>query len=110
MVFADVPNPLISISPASGPFSGGTLTSIMGANFTDTREILVRFTDSNSVVDVLGVFVNRELLTCVTPSFPGGPLPRTVNVTVALNGQQFQTNSLSFLYYGCYCSFLLMWF
>jgi len=91
---------LSSMTPASGPFSGETHITIEGENFTDTSEILIQFSNIQNTVSVPAVFVNRTILTCIAPVFESPSFPVSVNVTVALNGQQFLTNSLAYTYYG----------
>jgi len=87
---------LESAVPTSGPVNGGTTVTLKGENFVSTEEILVQFASSGFVGNVSGTFISSSLLSCVAPAAIG---PRSVDVTVALNSQQFTASSISFLYY-----------
>ena len=89
-----------AIAPVSGPTTGGTAVQVIGTFTNSSDTIVVRFTDGTDTRDVVGSFVSATRVDAVTVAFPSAG---TVNVTVALNGQQFTTTSVPFLFYGTLC-------
>jgi len=68
--------PLYSVtrlSPNQGPVCGGTTVNIHGNDFTNIgkdQKIKVRFSSATAdAIEVNGVFINKELIQCKTPSF-----------------------------------------
>jgi len=86
-----------SVFPTSGPRTGLTMLTITGANFTDTHEITVFFTNGSMQSSTPGVFVDSNTITCISPTFP---IQSLCKIQVALNGQQLSETSASFLYTG----------
>ena len=100
--FYVTPVTVISTSPMSGPVSGNTMLDIYGVNFTDTSEIIVRFMNMTTVVYANGTYVSHSHIRCVSPPFPLSTA--VVFVDVALNGQQFTSNHVTYYYYGMFDS------
>jgi len=91
-------------SPHSGPVTGNTQLQIVGTSFVNTGTILVRFENGSNALYVNGSYVSSTLINCVTPSFELVSPSSVVTVEVALNGQQFTNNNISFYYYGMFSS------
>jgi len=83
-----------ALQPFSGPVTGSTNITITGVGFVDTSEIVVQF---GSELLVHGTFVDESHIVCVSPPINESG---SVTVNVALNGQQFTADDVSFLYYG----------
>ncbi|MDR3426029.1 IPT/TIG domain-containing protein, partial [Silvimonas sp.] len=66
---------LISISPNSGPMSGGTLVTLTGTDFTPTTTLTIGGIAATSVT-----VVNATTLTAVTPAYVSGSLVSNVVV------------------------------
>lgn len=94
-----------SLYPSSGPVTGETLVTISGGVFSDTNEIIVMFGNGSNVVRVNGTYVNDTHVACMSPAFD---TTGNVTVEVGLNGQQFTTNEIRFLYYGM-CGVFCAW-
>jgi hypothetical protein len=77
-----------SISPSSGPTSGGTTVTISGTNFAPGAQVTFGGTAATSVT-----VSNSSQIQTVTPSHIAG----TVGVIVEVNGQS-STSSVSFTY------------
>eukprot|EP00698_Gefionella_okellyi_P025823 TRINITY_DN9606_c0_g1_i1.p1 TRINITY_DN9606_c0_g1~~TRINITY_DN9606_c0_g1_i1.p1 ORF type:complete len:5899 (-),score=1194.87 TRINITY_DN9606_c0_g1_i1:131-16627(-) len=85
-----------AVSPISGPVTGATLVNVTGTGFTNTGDITVSFFDSSTAAVVNGTFLSATLLQVITPSFYKA---ESVSVQVALNGQQYASSSLFYLFY-----------
>lgn len=84
-----------SVSPVSGPVTGGTLLTVFGQNFVDTNEITISFGNNTAGV-VAATFVSSVQLVALTPPLlPAQPVP----VEVALNGQQYTDDAVQFSYF-----------
>lgn len=83
--------------PASGPVGGGTALRILGQNFVNTSEILIRFSASGFVGNVTATFIAANVVACISPArMPAG----SVSVDIGLNSQQFTQQPVSFLAYS----------
>lgn len=91
------PYNISSMTPTSGPITGGTNVTISGVNFNNTMEARIQVTGSGGL-DVKGVCTISNSITAVCV-MPAVSLPGPVSVTLGLNGQQFTTVSLAYLYY-----------
>lgn len=91
---------VLSTSPGSGPVTGDTLLQVIGTTFVDTGMIAVRFQNSSHTLITNGTYVNSTLILCRTPSFATLLPSAIVTVEIALNGQQFTGNNVTFMYYG----------
>ncbi len=78
--------------PLVGPESGGTVVTVKGAGFTDTRTILCEFGSLGALV--LGKWMDSSTLSCVSPTH----MPGTTALRLSMNGQQFVETALSFEY------------
>lgn len=78
--------------PLAGPESGGTVVTITGAGFTDTREILCEFESVETLVP--GTWVDSSTLSCISPRH----MPGVVPLRLSMNRQQFVETGLSFEY------------
>jgi len=71
--------------------------TIFGLNFYPTDSITVLFTNNDQSIVVDGVYTTATSIKCISPVFASAGM---VSVFVALNGQQYTTTNVSFLYYG----------
>ena len=55
---------VISISPSCGPVTGGTLVTVSGSNFAQSRRLLCRF--GQALVD--GSLLDASTVVCIAPS------------------------------------------
>eukprot|EP00003_Mantamonas_plastica_P030142 TRINITY_DN734_c0_g1_i8.p1 TRINITY_DN734_c0_g1~~TRINITY_DN734_c0_g1_i8.p1 ORF type:complete len:3035 (+),score=741.47 TRINITY_DN734_c0_g1_i8:1217-10321(+) len=80
-----------SISPTTGPSSGGTTLSIVGGFATAVDPIKALFNDSHWTSDPVSVTqVSNTLLTLTTPAIPNNITgPESFSLRIALNGQDF---------------------
>jgi hypothetical protein len=86
----DFPLQIFSMSPASGPITGGTQVTFVGPEFEFSAGLRCRF----GLAVTHAVFVNRTAIVCVSPSSPQGP----VSVAISRNGQDFEETGLRFSY------------
>jgi len=96
---------LTSTTPDSGPVTGQTHMSIAGVNFVNTSEIVVRFRaeqNTSQVVYAPATFITVAQISCVAPSFQQFAGSATVIIDVSLNGQEYNSTTLLFSYYGMY--------
>jgi hypothetical protein len=87
-----------SVSPRGGPVTGGTVLSVIGGPFKDFElaEIVCKIGEFLAP----GKVVSENELNCVTPVMDRGKNGTTLPVTVAINAQDFTTNSDTFSVYG----------
>jgi len=71
---------LVSVSPKSGPESGGTAITVAGSNFFETTGALCKFGDDS--VTTPAVLHSATTMTCLSPS---GLLPGTYDVEVSFD-------------------------
>jgi len=106
---------VLTIKPLCGPLTGGTAVTVIGANFTDTGEILARFGYRRT-----GYFYSASLGACVYKSSTMVicTAPNTLNeyswelqktiqlsrrdvlVYISLNGQQWSKTHFGYQYYN----------
>jgi hypothetical protein len=79
--------------PFSGPLSGSTRVTVVGSGFSSTDQVLVSFATDT----VAGTFATASTIVCDSPAHASAG---SVALQVALNGQQFASPSVSFLYYA----------
>jgi dynein heavy chain len=91
------PYAITDMFPNIGPVTGGTEITIIGIDFINTTNIIVRFGNARASVDVPGMFVSQSKITCVSPvsKFP----PGEVEVRVSLEGDSFTTTFQKFSYF-----------
>ena len=92
-VFQYVADALVtSISPRTGPNSGGTSVLVNGHNFIDSKDLRCQFGNKS----VLGRWLSASRLECIAPShhIEAG----AVSVRVSLNGADFTVSSKDFEY------------
>lgn len=91
------PYAITDMFPNMGPVTGGTDITIVGIDFINTTNIVVRFGNARTYVDVLGSFVSQSKITCTSPTskFP----PGEVDVRVSLEGDSFTTTFQKFSYF-----------
>lgn len=63
------PYAITSIFPVMGPVTGGSTIEILGIDFVNTVDVVVRFACKKGFVDVRGMFVSSTKITCLTPDF-----------------------------------------
>lgn len=90
------PHKVHSITPQSGPNSGGTLVYIEGDNFADTDTLACKFGNET----VKSEFRSTSGVTCKSPPNPG--LDSTVQITVTNNGKHFTSDFVHFKYYDSF--------
>ena len=93
------PYAITDMIPKMGPVTGGTNVNIMGIDFTNTTDVVVRFGNRRQSAEVKGVFVNQSKITCVSPDYTKFP-PGTVDVRVALDGDSFTTTFQRFTFFS----------
>eukprot|EP00814_Leptocylindrus_danicus_P016055 CAMPEP_0116049566 /NCGR_PEP_ID=MMETSP0321-20121206/30235_1 /TAXON_ID=163516 /ORGANISM="Leptocylindrus danicus var. danicus, Strain B650" /LENGTH=663 /DNA_ID=CAMNT_0003532005 /DNA_START=372 /DNA_END=2360 /DNA_ORIENTATION=+ len=89
---------LLSVSPVSGPTSGGSAVTLTGTNFVGSDTPLCRFGD----VTVAGLLLSLSEIECVTPPMSNRGISSSTNsvhVSASTNGVDFTTDSVSFGYY-----------
>lgn len=90
------PYVLTGLVPCTGPITGGTELSIVGLDFINTADIIVRMGKYPHNVDIPGVFHSQTLITCRTPDFRSLSLEPVLEVRIALNGDSFTTSYETF--------------
>ena len=78
--------------PLVGPESGGTVVTITGTGFADTRVILCEFGSAGTLVP--GTWMDSGTVSCVSPPH----MPGVTALRLSMNGQQFVETGLSFEY------------
>lgn len=78
--------------PLAGPESGGTVVTMTGAGFADTRVILCEFGSPGTLVP--GRWMDSGTVSCVSPPH----MPGVVTLRLSMNGQQFVETGQSFEY------------
>lgn len=89
-----LPPTVASISPLLGNFNQEVITTVNGNNVVETNEIKCRFGHDSLVVDGTRKGFNQAV-ECTSPK---SPLAGPVQVSLALNGQQFTTTTIGFSY------------
>ena len=59
------PYAITDMLPKMGPITGGTLVTILGIDFTNTQDVVVRFGNRRQSAEVKGTFVNQTKITTV---------------------------------------------
>ncbi|CAM9095296.1 unnamed protein product [Chrysoparadoxa australica] len=83
---------VLSITPTSGPMSGGTDVLVEGANFVDSDNLSCSF----GGLIAAGRWISEHAIRCSSPSVSSA---QTVDLLVTLNGVEFAPASASFSYY-----------
>merc|ERR1712185_281718 len=81
------------VVPSSGPVSGGTRVSVLGARFRESATLRCRFEASGATAAARRVGVGQ--LECASPPSSGAGSRR---VEVSVNGQQFSSSGVAFTY------------
>lgn len=91
------PYAITDMYPTIGPITGGTEVTIVGIDFINTTNIIVRFGNHRNYVDVPGTFLSQSKISCVSPvsKFP----PGDVDVRISLEGDSFTTTFQKFAYF-----------
>ena len=92
------PYAIFDLRPKLGPYTGNTKLTITGVGFTNTSNIIVRFTIGKVTVDCEGVYVSDTELTCKTPDFSHIG-PKEVDVTLAIDRGDFTITSAKFNFF-----------
>ena len=93
------PYAITDMLPKMGPITGGTLVTILGIDFTNTQDVVVRFGNRRQSAEVKGTFVNQTKITAVSPDYTKFA-PGVVDVRVALDGDSFTTTFQRFTYFS----------
>lgn len=93
------PYAITDMLPKLGPVTGGTTIQIMGIDFINTADVVVRFGSRKQAVDARGTFVNQTKLTVVSPDYRKFG-PGVVDVRVALDGDSFTTTFQKFTFFS----------
>jgi hypothetical protein len=84
---------ILSLDPAQGPLSGGTVVSVYGTGFIDSSMLACSV---GSVSSDVVAYKNSTLLTCETPQFNDtGPFP----LEISTNNKDFSSSGINFTYY-----------
>ena len=92
------PYAITDLYPNMGPITGGTDCTIIGIDFINTKNIVVRFGSARSAIDVPGVFLSQTKISCVSPNASKFP-PGEVDVRISLEGDSFTTTSQKFSFF-----------
>ena len=84
---------IISISPSTGPISGGTTIVVTGTNFLASTLLSCRFGESTITS---AIYLNSTSIQCLTPVSALGA--KSFDVTVSNNGKDFSECNVSFKY------------
>ena len=82
-----------------GPITGGTEISIVGIDFINTQDVVIRFGNARQGVDVQGVYVSQTKILCTSPDFTKY-FTGSVDVRVALDGDSFTTTYQRFSFFS----------
>jgi dynein heavy chain len=93
------PYAITDISPSMGPITGGTEISIIGIEFINTADVVVRFGNSRQGIDVQGTYVSQSKILCTSPNFTKFQTG-VVDVRIALDGDSFTTTYQRFSYFS----------
>lgn len=93
------PYAITDMIPKMGPITGGTDITIMGIDFVNTTDVIVRFGSARSFVDVQGTYISQTRIECVSPDFTKFPAG-AVDVRVALDGDSFTTTMQKYTYFS----------
>ena len=93
------PYAITDMSPQMGPITGGTEISVIGIDFINTTDVVIRFGNSKQGVDVPGTFVSQTKIICTSPDFTKFPTG-VVDVRVALDGDSFTTTYQRFSFFS----------
>eukprot|EP00644_Phytophthora_capsici_P005983 jgi/Phyca11/97558/e_gw1.2.453.1 len=84
---------LSKLTPPIGSIAGGTIVTLVGAYFQDSRNLSCVL---NGVAFTPAHFITDTMISCTIPPFVSGP--REIGVFVSLNGLEVSDTSLSFKY------------
>ena len=84
---------ITSISPSTGPISGGTTIVVTGTNFLASTLLSCRFGESTITS---AIYLNSTSIQCLTPVSALGA--KSFDVTVSNNGKDFSECNVSFKY------------
>ena len=93
------PYAVTDILPNMGPVTGGTEITIIGIDFINTQDVLVRFGNAKQGVDVRGTYISQTKISCISPDFTRFSTS-TVDVRVALDGDSFTTTFQRFSFFS----------
>jgi dynein heavy chain len=93
------PYAITDMDPHMGPVTGGTEISIIGIDFINTQDVVIRFGNAKQGVDVQGVYVSQTKILCTSPDFTKFPTG-VVDVRVALDGDSFTTTYQRFSFFS----------
>jgi len=93
------PYAIFDMSPKLGPLTGKTKVVITGDGFTDSQNIVVRFSYGKGNLDVPGTYISDTEITCDTPSFENIGPKEGVEVTCSIKGADFTITSTFFTYF-----------
>ena len=93
VVFVQIPDILLrSVSPSMGAARGGTVLSVRGSGFVESKQLTCRVGE----VSVPATFKSATSIRCVTPPLDAHDLPATVFVEVSNNGQDFSASRIAY--------------
>lgn len=93
------PYAITNIYPASGPVTGGTDLTIHGIDFTNTKNITVRFGSMRNFFDVQGVYISQTKISVVSPNASKYP-PGEVDVRISIEGDSFTTTFQRYTFFS----------
>ena len=84
------PPVVVSISPTVGGADGGSVVQVFGENFVENPELSCKFGDTR----VTAQYVSDTIIECISPALQSAD----VSLDVTVNGQEYSTSGVSFLY------------
>jgi len=93
------PYAIMDLRPRTGPVTGATPIQLVGIDFSNTKDVVVRFSSKCGTADVSGEFLSNTQLACVAPDFSSYPAGE-VEVRIALNGDSFTTTSQVYTFFA----------
>ena len=88
-----------STEPKVGPLSGGRALIVKGLNFVAGKvEVMFTSMDKSKEEKVSGKMIDSSTISCTTPSFEAHGA-QTVQIKVAINGQLFTLNRVTYDYF-----------
>lgn len=93
------PYAITGITPKMGPITGGTNVTLLGIDFINTVDVVVRFGDKRFFIDVPGTFISQTKISCISPDF-SKYIPGIIDVRLALNGDSFTTTYQKYSFFS----------
>lgn len=86
-----------AVRPINGPWVGGTVVTVTGAQFVATPHLRCEFNGSGAP-PVFATYITGSVLRCVSPAAASANASSTLRVSN--NAQDYTTDAVVFSYYG----------